>query len=134
MKILPIDDKLRKQRERVIKALYEAKKVLNMDLPWVKVRIVEFEKSSTLGLCFIDKNYITISKDLENWSEDYLKLVVWHELAHAYFNAPHDKTCPLMHPFAQKGVKLAELTKALLKVKNRSLKSKKPLKNQEINI
>lgn len=102
------------QRRRVMDMLYEAREVLKMDLPRIKIRIVDFEKNTnTLGMCFIDKNYITISKDIGSWNEDYLRHIVWHELAHAYFSAEHDVNCPLMHPVANVGQKRAILVKAL---------------------
>jgi hypothetical protein len=100
-KILEMNDLLFIQRKRVIAILYEARSILKMNLPRIKVRIVEFEKRKNeivLGRCFINKDYITISKDITNWSDDFLRSVVWHELAHAFFNAQHDETCPLMHP------------------------------------
>ena len=100
-KILEMNDTLFVQRKRVMTMLYEAREILQMDLPRIKVRIVEFEKRKddyVLGRCYIDKNFITISKEMTEWSDDYLRAVVWHELGHAYFNAKHDEKCPLMHP------------------------------------
>ena len=99
MKILKMTKDLFTQRQRVMDMLYDARNILNTKLPYIKVRIVDFEEQDkVLGKCFIDKDYITISKDLISWNDDYLREVVWHELAHAYFNAKHDEVCPLMAP------------------------------------
>jgi hypothetical protein len=117
MKIIKMTDSLFIQRRRVMDMLYEAREVLSMELPRIKIRIVDFEEEkNTLGLCYIDQNYITISKSIDSWDEDYLRHIVWHELAHAYFNAKHDEKCPLMHPIANLGQKKALLTKALKKI------------------
>jgi len=114
VKVIKMSDDLFVQRRRVMQTLYEAHKVLNMDLPRIKVRIVDFEKETlVLGKCFINKNYITISRELKNWDEDLLRHVVWHELAHAYFNAKHDDKCPLMNPVTRSGKSRAILAKAL---------------------
>ena len=120
--VIPMSDTLFIQRRRVITMLYEARSVLGMELPRIKVRIVEFEKrdnEKVLGRCFIDKDYITISKEMVNWSDDFLRSVVWHELGHAYFNAKHDLTCPLMHPHCNEVKTKATLIKALKKISQR---------------
>lgn len=123
MKILEMTNDLFIQRRRVIQMLYDARKIINQDLPRIKVRIVDFEEEkNTLGQCYINKDFITISKDLSNWDDDYLRHVVWHELAHAYFNAKHDETCPLMHPNINKAKDKQILTKALKKYAKNNLK------------
>lgn len=118
MKILPMTDKLFAHRRRVIAMLYEARDLLKMELPRIKVRIVDFENDRTLGLCFIDKDYITISQDLVNWNDTFLREIVWHELAHAYFNAKHDEKCILMRPTRSldSQVSKARLARAFKKV------------------
>ena len=116
MNVLPMDKKLFVQRRRVIKALYSAKEILSMDLPRIEVRIAAFDKSNTAGICFLGKNSIAISERCSDWPEAKLTAVVWHELAHAYFNAKHDDNCPLMHPSYSDHPEEA-LIKALLRVK-----------------
>jgi hypothetical protein len=121
--VIKMSDELFIQRRRIITMLYEAKAVLNMSLPRIKVRIVDYEKHDTykiLGRCFIDKDYITISKDMTNWTDDFLRSVVWHELAHAYFNAKHDMTCPLMHPHCMEAKNKETLALALKRISKRS--------------
>ncbi len=114
MRILKMTTDLFLQRRRVIEMLYEAHKVLKMDLPRIKVRLVDFENERhVLGKCFINKNYITISKEMTNWSDNFLRHIVWHELAHAYFNAKHDKKCPLMNPIVRNEHSRDVLVKAL---------------------
>ena len=116
MKIIKMNDDLFLQRRRVMTMLYDAHKVLNVDLPRIKVRLVDFEKEMhVLGKCFINKNYITISKEIVNWDENFLRHVVWHELAHAYFNAKHDEKCPLMNPIVNTGRNRDILIRALKK-------------------
>ena len=113
MKILNMTPELFKFRKRIIKLLYEAREVLGTELPRIKVRIVEFTKENTLGMCFIDKDYITISLKMAPESENVLRQVVWHELAHAYFKAPHKAGCPLMNPSLIRTATKAQLVKAL---------------------
>jgi hypothetical protein len=96
--VRPMDDPLFAQRRRVIDCLYDAKRVLGVDLPRVKVRIVDYDEAKTLGLCHIGKDHITVSGDVFNWSDEKLRHIVWHELAHAWFNAKHDPANPLMAP------------------------------------
>lgn len=118
-KILEMNDALFVQRRRVINMLYDARKVIGKELPRIKVRIAEYEKrkgEKVLGRCFIDKDYITISGECSDWSDDYLRQVVWHELGHAYWNAKHDEKCPLMHPYQNETVPRSVLVKALKKI------------------
>lgn len=120
------------QRQRIITLLYEAKNILKIELPRIKVRIVDFEnEDTTLGKCFINKDYITVSHKLTAWDENYLRLVVWHELAHAYFNAVHEETCPLMSPIARNNISKDQLVKSLLKVKKNNKKTKIKPQNLE---
>jgi len=117
MKVLEMTPELFKFRRRVIKLLYEARDVLGMELPRIKVRIVKYgaHKKNTMGTCFIDKNFITIADVMVTESENILRQVVWHELAHAYFKAPHVDGCPLMNATLIRTATKAQLTKALKK-------------------
>lgn len=63
MKVLEMTTNLFEFRKRVMNHLYEARDLLQQDLPRIKVRIVEFEKyqdKQVMGRCFIDKNYVKI--------------------------------------------------------------------------
>jgi predicted metal-dependent hydrolase len=111
---LTMTEELFIQRQRVIKIINEAKDILNIPLPWLKVRIVSYS-SNTLGRCWIEQNFITISKEMNNWEENYLRSVVWHELCHAYFGTAHDDKCILMAPTLDKPGTKEELIKALKK-------------------
>ena len=123
-KVLKMDDELFKFRRQIIGLLYEARTVLGMELPRIKVRIVEYTDSTTLGTCWIDKDYITLAAKLSQESENTLRAVVWHELAHAYFKAPHVEGCPLMDATLDRSVTKAQLVKALKALKPRKTKSK----------
>jgi hypothetical protein len=112
VEILPMNDELFTQRRRVINALYFVRDVLGMRLPYIKVRIVTFEKSSVMGRCYIEKDYINISDDILNWNDERLLNVVAHELLHAYYNAKHDDDCKLMSPY-YKDLKKGELIEIL---------------------
>jgi len=94
--VLTMDSDLYRVRRLVIDALYDARRVLGADLPRVKVRIVSFEDGKLLGMAFLGKNDICISRGCEGWSADRVRSVVWHELAHAWFGAEHTEGCPLM--------------------------------------
>ena len=76
--------------------LYEAREVLQGEFPWIKTRIVEFDERNVLGRCALGKNWISISAEMERWNDDQLRLVVWHELGHAYFNVGHDAASVIM--------------------------------------
>jgi hypothetical protein len=123
-KVLEMSEDLFVQRKRVMGMLYEAREVLGMDLPRIKVRIAEFESrkgETVLGRCFLNQDYITISKDMTKWTDELLRLVVWHELAHAFFNAAHDLKCPLMHPSSPNIKPLrADLVKAFKRLARKS--------------
>lgn len=121
MKVLEMNDKLFRQRRRVIDALYEAKRVLGMELPRIKVRIVEFNEKEqhVLGVCFIEKDYISISHQIVSWNDDMVRHVVWHELGHAWFKAKHDESCPLMHPICNEGKPVEVLIPALKRIANK---------------
>lgn len=117
MQVLKMTDELFTQRRRVITQLYAARKVIGKELPRIKVRIVKFDSRSTLGVCFIDKDFISISSDLTQWNDEKLRFIVWHELGHAYFRASHDENCVLMRStLPVKLPSLAMLEKALKKL------------------
>lgn len=113
--VLKMDSDLFTQRKRVIKMVHEARSVLGMDLPWIKVRIVSYEEANILGVCTYNKDYVTISEKLKDWDDNYLRHVVWHELCHAYFTTRHDESCILMRAVLTKPGTKAELIKALKK-------------------
>lgn len=94
--ISKMDDKLFIQRRRIIKMIYEVRNELKLELPYITVRIANFKQENLLGLGFFIKNQVVISDAVVNWSDEYLRHVVYHELAHAYFNAPHNEKCILM--------------------------------------
>lgn len=92
-----MNDKLFQFRRECIVLLYEFREIVGFDLPRIKVRMVDFEESGTLGKCWIGKDYIAISTSLMEESKGALRHVVWHELCHAYFSAKHVDSCPLMN-------------------------------------
>jgi hypothetical protein len=99
IKVLKMSDDLFKHRRRVMGFLYEARKAAGIELPRVMVRIVEFpEHPSVAGVSIVNKNEIHIALASLSMTDDQLRLVVWHELAHAYFDAKHNENCLLMHP------------------------------------
>jgi len=109
-KQIKLDAKGFEQRKRIMSMVYDARKLLGVELPWIKVRIVTMGQGheNALGLCYIEKNHIAICESSSEWSDNRLRLVVWHELAHAYFNAKHVAGSPTR----------AQLEKALKSVKS----------------
>ena len=103
------------QRKRVMKHIYEARQLLGGDLPRIDVKILEL-KPDQLGFGY--KNTIEISHECRHWREDVLRLVVWHELAHAWFSSPHDEDCLLMRSRTDTSAyyKREKLEAALLRV------------------
>jgi len=115
--VLKMDDALFKQRRRIIEMLYDAKKVLGIDLPRVQIRIVEMANGEVSGISFVGKNSIVISHEIADWTEQELLRTVWHELGHAWFNASHDESCPLMSAYRPPGgVPRAKLVPALRRI------------------
>lgn len=115
IKTIPkMSDDLFIQRRRVINMLYEVREYLKIELPYITVRIADFHKENLLGLGFFIKNQIVISDQLKFWSDEYLRHVIYHELAHAYFNAPHNESCILMPSIIPKQIAAkADLLKVL---------------------
>lgn len=126
LKVLAMNDNLFIQRRRVINALYFTRDCFNKQLPYIKVRIVDYTdkanaKYKTLGLCFINKDYITISSDLIKWNDDKLNTIVSHELIHAYIgeissdtDKYHNEKCPLMKSTYTRALSTTEI-KTILK-------------------
>jgi len=114
-KELVMTEALFKQRQRIISLLNEAKQILGIQLPWLKVRMVSYEETKTLGLCWIKQDWISISEKMVSWDENYLRHVVWHELCHAYFNTKHQEDCILMNAILTKPGSKEDLIKALKK-------------------
>jgi len=106
-------------RRKVIENLYEARRLTNDRVPYIKVRIVETEPN-VAGQAFLAKNEIHISNRMENWSDLKIKHIVFHELAHQYLGAEHSKKKDLMNPTYQ-----PQLTSEKIEKDFRSLASKK---------
>ena len=95
LKNLKMDSETYKLRRQVMKYIYEAKEVC--DLPRVDVRITDNYKT-VLGRGRFSRKIIWIPrKGLDDKRYD-LRKIVYHELAHAAYNAPHDKSDRLMKP------------------------------------
>lgn len=116
---MAISPKLFTLRRKVIENLYEARRLTNDRVPYIKVRIVELEPMIA-GRAFISKNEINISNQMENWSDLKVKYIVFHELAHQYLGAKHSKKKDLMNPTYQ-----PQLTSEKIEKDFRSLASKK---------
>ena len=109
-------------RRKIINLIYEAKKVIGFPLPRVDVRVVEYDKRSVLGRSH-GNLFITISYNKHKDEPlNYLRATVWHELCHAWFNAEHVLSCPLMAPIASLNTPTKKkLETALKKVANKKM-------------
>lgn len=96
-----------KLRREVMSLIYEAKKLLNGNMPRVTIRITDCEDRSVLGTARMGDCVIWIPATTLN--SKYLREVVFHELCHAIWATPHKDNCHLMRPM----------------VKNRALSKKK---------
>ena len=124
-----MNDDLFIQRRRVINMLYEAKNHLAsiIELPYITVRIADFNQENLLGLGFFIKNEIVISDKMKKWSDEYLRFVVYHELGHAYFNAQHNEQCILMKPVLNNNDKIGskeDLLNVLYKLAKNKIRKK----------
>lgn len=97
-----MNDEVYQLRRKVIELIYEAKKTIK-DLPRVEVRIGESANCKhTLGIAQMKACKIWITEKAIGRGTDYLRHVVYHELAHAVYGAEHDTKCPLMAPTINK--------------------------------
>jgi len=88
-------DELYELRREVIDIIYDAKDLC--DLPWIKVKIVEYQ-NSTLGTAWMEGNKMYIAtRAVEKDSID-LRGLVYHEILHTVFGVDHVGGCPLMDP------------------------------------
>jgi hypothetical protein len=89
-----------KLRRRVIDMIYEAKTLIP-DLPRINVRIFESTDQKRLGVANIrpGEYVVWVSADaVKNKSDDVLRHIVYHELAHTVYDARHDEQCEMMKP------------------------------------
>ena len=91
------------ERRRVMAWIYRARDVLRaagLDLPRIEVRICE-PSARTLGVGRRGAKMMWISESaILGRSDAQLGQTVLHEIAHAAFDAPHVRGCPLMDPYA----------------------------------
>jgi len=93
-----MNDEVYQLRRRVIELIYEVKKTIK-DLPRIDVRVGESVNcKNMLGLAEVGNCKIWITEKAINKGTDYLRHVVYHEIAHAVYGARHNPKCPLMSP------------------------------------
>ena len=99
-------------KRKVMNIIYEAKKLLNNNMPRISVRIVDAnsDNKDVLGVALLGKNIIWIMADTVNMSSDRLREVVYHELVHAVYGVTHSENCELMGKYNNK----VPLTKAVI--------------------
>lgn len=86
-------------RQQVLDILHTAKHEYQMDLPFVKYRIVEDESDhKAIGVGGKRKGKAEIRINEKVFGTDKFVPVVLHELAHACWNQEHVEGCPLMGP------------------------------------
>lgn len=81
-------------RRKVMSLIYEAGTVVN--LPRLTVRITDNDVTM-LGCARMGGNIIWMTESAINGGYD-IRAIVYHEIAHAVFNAGHDASSPLMKP------------------------------------
>ena len=91
-KNLKMDDKVYKLRRQVIDLIYEAKEVV--DLPRITVRVTDDHKTM-LACATLSKNVMWVTTRVLKGSWD-LRMVIYHEIAHAVYGTQHDENCKLM--------------------------------------
>jgi predicted metal-dependent hydrolase len=111
---LKMNDSTYNLRRKVMGYIYEAREIL-VDMPRVEVRIVENEGrvlgTATLG----GVKHISICERTLGKSDDYIRTVVFHELAHTLFDAQHNESCPLMSSTIGSPLKKSECLELLRK-------------------
>ena len=74
------------ERKRIMNHLYRARELVGERVPWVKVRIVNFD-GKALGCAGvgIDNGFgVMVDEECMNWSENEMKYIIFHELCHKY--------------------------------------------------
>jgi hypothetical protein len=108
-----------KLRRQVMELIYEAKELLNGNMPRITIRIAEHNgQSNALGVGRMGKNIIWIEE--KTLKMEYLREVVYHELCHAIWAINHNEECPLMSStVGKKPLKKSEVQKLFLKYAGR---------------
>ena len=95
-KINKMNDETYALRRKVIDAIYELKKIV--DLPRIEVRIVKGAKG-TCGYAYLNQRVIHIEERYAKISPEVLLHLVAHEVVHAVTGFEHDNNCYLMQPY-----------------------------------
>ena len=116
---------VRIKRRKVINLLYEAKRS-GVKFDHIDVRIGKpanpREDSELLGVATMKGKEMWIVESALELGNDWLRLVVFHELGHALFGLEHDEKCPLMkatHNTTQPAISKEDCVKHLLKYQDR---------------
>jgi hypothetical protein len=89
-----------KLRRKVIDIIYDIKRIVP-DLPRINVRIFTSENEKRLGIANIRPGeYVIWIPDfaIKKENDAILRHIVFHEVAHTVYDAPHNEKCRLMHP------------------------------------
>ena len=93
-----MNDKTYKLRSEVMKIIYEAKKLLDGDMPRIDIRITDCDRKKVLATARMKDCIVWIPVSTIENRREYLREVVYHELCHAIWGIEHDDKCPLMSP------------------------------------
>ena len=102
-------------RRVVMGYIYEAKALLGDKFKRVDVRITDCSEACVMGTARMGGCIIWIPASTIKDPALVIRHVVFHELAHAVFNAEHNSRCPLMRPVIGNTTK-AQQDKALVKI------------------
>ena len=86
-------------RRQVMSFIYEAKRLLNGNLPRINIRITDVHDHRVLGEAAMSDNKIWIPASTVDRSD--LRSIVFHEILHASFGIEHVDGCLLMDPIVQ---------------------------------
>lgn len=97
-KVMDMEDKTYELRRNVIDIIYMAKRLKNVVLPRIDVRIVD-GATGCCGYAYMGRNIVHISKKYAKSPKHILTHVVLHEILHAVKSIEHDNKCYLMQPY-----------------------------------
>ena len=99
---LKMNDEVYALRRRVMGFVYEAKRLLDGDLPRIEIRITECTEPRVLGSARMGDCVVWIpAEKMKQRTDIQLRRTVLHEILHAVFAQEHVEGCKLMGFTAQ---------------------------------
>jgi len=100
-------------RCKVMALVYEARDAIGGRMPRIDIRITDSKVAGLMGTARLNDNIIWIPASTIEESTDYLRHVVFHELAHTMWSVGHSEKCKLMNAYISSPVTKQQAHKIL---------------------